>query len=294
MVNEIAHELNNWIKSLTTEVSPYIKSYIKIRNELCKFLLNPKLYNMKDYSSLEIFFVNLNNCMNLRPEGLMNMEIFYKILLFTGIYKTVTKRKDIRRTRSFKGYKAEMNKILITYFRKCDFIKPYERLIEILSDSMNYNFKKYQLLKIFYLESKYYFDNIQSEKSHVLTWKYFINLFQYLQAHETLEDITQKQSHILMALALRIIIEYPIIGNFFKENKFINKKKKPTNENKSEEDWKNIIKSKQVLKLRESFSDKKITKYRKGKLHTFFYDKNGNPRIVIGPDCKYVFINNLT
>ena len=261
MSNEVAHELNNWIKSLTLEISPYIKSYIKIRNEMCKFLLEPKLYNMKDYSSLEIFFVNLNNCMNLRPEGLMNMEIFYKILLFTGIYKTVTKRKDIRRTRSFKGYKAEMNKILITYFRKCDFIKPYERLIEILSDSMNYNFKKYQLLKIFYLESKYYFDNIQSEKSHVLTWKYFINLFQYLQAHETLEDITQKQSHILMALALRIIIEYPIIGNFFKENKFINKKKKPTNENKSEEDWKNIIKSKQVLKLRESFSDKKITKY---------------------------------
>ena len=261
MSNEVAHELNNWIKSLTLEISPYIKSYIKIRNEMCKFLLEPKLYNMKDYSSLEIFFVNLNNCMNLRPEGLMNMEIFYKILLFTGIYKTVTKRKDIRHTRSFKGYKAEMNKILITYFRKCDFIKPYERLIEILSDSMNYNFKKYQLLKIFYLESKYYFDNIQSEKSHVLTWKYFINLFQYLQAHETLEDITQKQSHILMALALRIIIEYPIIGNFFKENKFINKKKKPTNENKSEEDWKNIIKSKQVLKLRESFSDKKITKY---------------------------------
>ena len=39
---------------------------------------------------------------------------------------------------------------------------------------------------------------------------------------------------------------------------------------------------------------KKVTKYRKGKLHTFFYDKNGNPRIVIGPDCKFVFINNLT
>ena len=78
MVNEIAHELNNWIKSLTTEISPYIRSYIKIRNEMCKFLLDPKLYNMKDYSSLEIFFVNLNNCMNLRPEGLMNMEIFYK------------------------------------------------------------------------------------------------------------------------------------------------------------------------------------------------------------------------
>ena len=27
--------------------------------------------------------------------------------------------------------------------------------------------------------------------------------------------------------------------------------------------------------------------YRKGNLHTFFYDINGVPQIVIGPDCKY-------
>ena len=230
MSNEIGHELNNWIRSLTTKKSPYIKSYIKIRNEISKFLLDPKLYNLKDYASIEIFFINLNYCMNLRPEGLMNMEIYFKIMLFTGIYKTVTQRKDIRKTAHFKGFKAEMNKILITYFRKCGFIKPYERLIELLSDSMNYNFKKYQLLKIFYLESKYYFDNIPNEKRHVLTWQYFINLFMYLQRHDSFEDITPKQLNIIMALALRIIIEYPIIGNFFKENKFLNKKKKQSNE----------------------------------------------------------------
>ena len=28
-------------------------------------------------------------------------------------------------------------------------------------------------------------------------------------------------------------------------------------------------------------------KYRKGNLFTFFYDSNGIPKIVIGPDCKY-------
>ena len=268
MNNEIGHELNNWIRSLTTQKSPYIKSYIKIRNEISKFLLDPKLYNLKDYSSIEIFFINLNYCMNVRPEGLMNMEIFYKILLFTGIYKTVTKRKDIRKTRQFKGFKTEMNKILITYFRKCGFIKPYERLMELLSDSMNYNFKKYQLLKIFYLESKYYFDNIQSEKSHVLTWQYFINLFRYLQAHDSFEDITQKQSYILMALALRIIIEYPIIGNIFKENKFINKKKKQSNE--IEDDFNNYMGSRQIYKLGETNSEKKINHLNN------IYTKNNN------------------
>ena len=35
--------------------------------------------------------------------------------------------------------------------------------------------------------------------------------------------------------------------------------------------------------------EKKI-KYRKGNLHTFFYDCNGIPKIVIGPDCKFFYI----
>ena len=264
MSNEIGHELNNWIKSLTLQTSPYIKSYIKIRNEISKFLLDPKLYNLKDYASIEIFFVNLNYCMNLRPEGLMNMEIFFKILLFTGIYKTVTKRKDIRKTQSFKGFKKEMNKILITFFRKCGFIKPYERLIELLSDSMNYNFKKYQLLKIFYLESKYYFDNIQSEKSIILTWKYFIELFKYLQAHDSFEDITQKQANILMALSLRIIIEYPTIGNIFKENKYMSKKKNLNNEN--EENFKKINNNNSTNKNNKYKRSSSFSKTTKGKL----------------------------
>ena len=280
MNNEIGHELNNWIKSLTTQNSPYIKSYIKIRNEISKFLLDYKLYNLKDYPSIEIFFINLNQCMNLRPEGLMNMEILFKFLSFTGIYKSVTKRKDIRKNRQFKNFKKEMNKILITYFRKCGFIKPYEKLIEILSDNMNYNFKKYQLLKIFYLESKYYFDNIASEKSHVLTWKFFINLFKYLQAHDSFEDITQKQSYILMALALRIIIEYPIIGNFFKENKFMSKKKKTTNE--IDEDFKNFMQSKPIFKLSEK-NEKNIDKknFRYNSIKNINQIKNKNNKFKI-------------
>ena len=31
----------------------------------------------------------------------------------------------------------------------------------------------------------------------------------------------------------------------------------------------------------------KQIKYRKGNLHTFFYNNKGIPRIVIGPDCKF-------
>ena len=257
MSNEIGHELNNWIKSLTTQNSPYIKSYIKIRNEISKFLLDTKLYNLKDYSSIEIFLITLNHCMNLRPEGLMTMEIFNKLMLFTGIYKTVTKKAEIRKKKQFKNFKKQLNKTLITYLKKCGSIQPYERLIYIISESMNYNFKKYQLVKIFYLESKFYFDNIPTEKRYVLTWKYFITLFQFLQSHEILENITNKQSQILMALALRIIIEFPVIGNFFKENKFMSKKN-----SKNEND---IIKndnmrhlSSRVIKKSARFSEQKI------------------------------------
>ena len=38
----------------------------------------------------------------------------------------------------------------------------------------------------------------------------------------------------------------------------------------------------------EIFFSEKI-KYRKGNLFTFFYDRNGIPRIVIGPDCKFIY-----
>jgi len=37
-----------------------------------------------------------------------------------------------------------------------------------------------------------------------------------------------------------------------------------------------------------SFVQEEIN-YRKGNLQTFFYDMNGVPKIVIGPDCKYIY-----
>jgi len=51
----------------------------------------------------------------------------------------------------------------------------------LISDNKRYNYRKYQLLKIFYLESRYYFENIRTSKAYVLTWKYFILLFIYIK-----------------------------------------------------------------------------------------------------------------
>ena len=224
MCNEIGHQLNNWIKSLTIQDQPQLESYIKIRNEISKFLLDTELYDMNEYSCIEFFLGALNFCLLKRPEGLVTMEILQKILSFTEIFKLVTKKKDIRKSKKFKSFKIEMIKVLITFLKASEFITPYIHLYQIISDNTIYDFRKYQLVKIFYLESKYYFDNIQNDKGYISTWKYFISLFKYLQSCDSFTDITQKQANILMALCLRIIIEYPIIGNFFKENKYKNKK----------------------------------------------------------------------
>ena len=224
MCSEIGHELNRWIKSLTTQDSPQLISYIKIRNEISKFLLDTELYDMNEYSCIEFFLSALNQCLKKRPEGLVNMEILQKILSFTEIFKLVTKQKKIRSTNKFKAFKNEMIQLIITFLKCSEFITPYIHLYQLISDNTLYDFRKYQLVKIFYLESIYYFENIQNDKGHISTWKYFISLFINLQSCDSFNDITEKQAYILMALSLRIIIEYPIIGNFFKENKYKNKK----------------------------------------------------------------------
>ena len=179
---------------------------------------------MNEYSCIEFFLGALNFCLNKRKEGLVNMEILQKILSFTEIFKSVSKKKDIIKSKKFKSFKIEMIKIIITFLKESEFITPYIHLYQIITDNTIYDYRKYQLVKIFYLESQYYFDNIQNDKGYISTWKYFISLFKYLQSCKSFSDITQKQADILMALCLRIIIEYPIIGNFFKENKYKNKK----------------------------------------------------------------------
>jgi hypothetical protein len=57
------------------------------------------------------------------------------------------------------------------------------------------------------------------------------------------------------------------------------------------EQFNNSVKIKNPLVVKKE-SQKEI-KYRKGRLHTFFYDKRGVPKIVLGPDCKCLLKYNL-
>ena len=122
------------------------------------------------------------------------MEILQKILSFTDIFKLVTNQKNIRKNRNFKSFKQEMIKVIITFLKNSEFITPYMHLYQMISNNTLYDFRKYQLVKIFYLESKYYFDNIQNDKGYISTWKYFINLFKYLQSCNIFTDISKKQN----------------------------------------------------------------------------------------------------
>ena len=61
-------------------------------------------------------------------------------------------------------------------------------------------------------------------KEYILAWKYFILLFNYLQSCDSFLEIIQNQVNVLMILSLRIIIEYPVVSDFFKE--YIQKSKK--------------------------------------------------------------------
>ena len=65
-------------------------------------------------------------------------------------------------------------------------------------------------------------------------------------------------------------------------------------ENCDDEEESNILEQltnprKDAKSLSVQNQDKKTIKYRKGNLY-IIYNKNGNPKIVIGPDCKYLLI----
>ena len=246
MCSEIGHQLNNWIRSLTMQESQEnMESILKIRNEMIKFLLNTELYDINEFCCVQFFFGALNFCLTKRPEGLINMEFLKKILSFTDIFKSVTKQKNIRKTRQFKSFKVEMISLLRNFLKRSEYITPYIQLYQIISENNLYDFRKYQFVKIFYLESKYYFDNINNDKGYVSTWKYFISLFKYLQSCDSFTDITQKQAEVLMALSLRIIIEYPLIGNFFKENIYKNKRRETITFKKKQK----MLKMKSVINI---------------------------------------------
>ena len=229
MTNEMSYIICNWLITLSTqnpEFSPKkLEHFINIRNELYKFVLNISLYDITKYSIIELFFVTLNNSIIKNYTGLTNLEIFQKILEFSKIYLKIKNIQTVKNNKEFKKLKKEYNNLLVNYLNCFGKIQPYAVIFKSFPNDFIFTFRSYQLFKDFYLVSEYYFTNI-SDKIFLLSWKYFIDLYEYLvnKNNDNNKELSKKEEQIIMALCLRFIFEYPICEDFFKNYKLKNKK----------------------------------------------------------------------
>ena len=198
--------------------------FIYLRNEICKFLLDIELYQLTDFSPIENFLFTINDSLIKNSFGLCSIEIFKKILNFSTIFKRniLPQKDEIMHSKEFKSIKHVLSDVIINFLLKCDKIQPYNELFNLFSKEYEFDYKNYQYFKIFYLSSENFFENTNN-KNIIPTIKYFIDLYEYLDEKDfsTSNDIIKKERFIVMALCLRIFLEYSIKENppKFKEKK---------------------------------------------------------------------------
>jgi hypothetical protein len=198
--------------------------FIYLRNEICKFLLDIELYQLTDFSPIENFLFTINDSLIKNSFGLCSIEIFKKILNFSTIFKRniLPQKDEIMHSKEFKSIKHVLSDVIINFLLKCDKIQPYNELFNLFSKEYEFDYKNYQYFKIFYLSSENFFENTNN-KNIIPTIKYFIDLYEHLDEKDfnTSNDIIKKERFIVMALCLRIFLEYSIKENppKFKEKK---------------------------------------------------------------------------
>ena len=194
--------------------------FIFIRNEICKFLLDIELYDLSNFYTIECFLNALNSSLIRNNYGLTSMDIFKKIMAFTSIYNqnTFPQKNEIMHTIGFKSIKHELNNVIINYLSKCDKIQPFNEIFYIFSKKYDFDYKSYQLFKIFYICSEYYLGN-ENNKKIIPILKYIIELYEYLEERESdsINETQQKEVYIIIALCLRIFLEYNIKENLPKK-----------------------------------------------------------------------------
>ena len=220
MTKEMSESLKNFILFMTSQKTEKQNKnnqyFIYMRNETCKFLLNIELYDLSNFYTIEYFLCALNNSLIKNCNGLTSMDIYKKIMTFTVIYNqnTLPKKDEIMHTKEFKSIKHELNNSLINYLSKCDKLQPFNEIFQSFSKEYNYNYKNYQMFKIFYLCSEYFLGN-EINKSNISVLKYFIDLYNNLEESNinSKNETQKKQIYIIMALCLRIFLEYNIKEN---------------------------------------------------------------------------------
>ena len=263
--------LGNWVFNLSIKTPDLsedkLYNNILIRNEIFKLLLDTKLYNLSDYSSLAYFLRTFNENFAINPTGLLNMDFFKKVSDFSIVFDQIInpKNNEIKKNYEYKKFKNQFKDCLESFFKKTEVTSPFIYIFQIFSSDIRFNYHKYQFLKIFYLYSEYYFKNIDDNKVYISTWKYFVELFEYIQTKSKFMEISKKEAQIIMAISLRIIFENPVVEDFYKSNKKVRQTFYKSSSSKKSP----IVKSSSNLKLNElEEEEKKINgnkDFKKGK-----------------------------
>ena len=224
MDQKMNNVLGFWLLNLSSRLPNLTKekldNNIIIRNEILNLLLDTELFNLNNYSSLSYFLKVFNDNFSSNYTGLLNMKVFKKVVNFAKVFEQITnpKMSDVKNNKEYKIFKKQFKDCLDSFFEIFEDSKPYIYIFEIFSSNIKLNYYKYQFLKIFYLNSEYFFQNV-NKKIYLSTWKYFVELYEYYLSKKKFNEITKREAQIIMAICLRIIFENPIVEDFYTTNK---------------------------------------------------------------------------
>ena len=224
MDQKMNNVLGFWLLNLSSKLpnltNEKLQNNIIIRNEILKLLLDTNLFNLNNYSSLSYFLKVFNDNFSSNCTGLLNMEMFKKVVNFAIVFEQITNPKitDVKNNTEYKIFKKQFKECLDSFFELFEDTEPFIYIFEIFSSNIKLNYYKYQFLKIFYLNSEYFFQNV-NKNLYLSTWKYFVELYEYYLSKKKFTEITKREAQIIMALCLRIIFENPIVEDFYTTNK---------------------------------------------------------------------------
>ena len=289
MTQKMNKALSDFVKNLSSKIPDLAEekliNNINIRNEILKLLIDINLFNLNDYSSLTFFLKSFNDSFDINSTGLLNMEFFKKVVSFSKVFEQIInpKNSEIKKNAEYKKFKMQFRECLDTFFIKTEVSLPFIYIFNIFSCDIRFNYLKYQFLKIFYLYSPYFFQNIEDNKLYLSTWKYFVELYEYIQSKEKFIEISKKEGQIIMAICLRIIIENPIVEDFYKYNKkftksvSINSSSKKTNYLFNSSIWKMNDSEEEFEKKELNSTDNNLIQRKR----TFSFSKNANNHLIL-------------
>ena len=224
MDQKMNYSLGLWLLNLSSrranKTNENLDNNIIIRNEIIKLLLDTNLFNLNNYSSLSYFLKIFNDNFQSNSEGLLNMEMFKKVVNFAVVFEQITNPKisDVKNNQEYKKFKRQFKDCLESFFENFDDTQPFIYIFEIFTSSIKLDYYKYQFFKIFYLNSEYFFQNV-NKNLYLSSWKYFVELYEYYLSKKQFIKITKREAQKIMALCLRIIFENPIVEDFYTTNK---------------------------------------------------------------------------